>query len=95
MVTVIQRQLIHRRRSTLLLLVFGVSLTLVGLTAFALVSIVSERLTSTAIASSVASDESLVRGFAAASLTAADLRLTGVDPARATEIERNIAAIVD
>ena len=90
----IEPQPLHRRRSTLLLLVFGVSLSLVGLTAFALVSIVSDRLTKAAIDSSVAADQSLVRGFTATSLTAADLRLTGVDPARATEIERQIATIV-
>ena len=90
----IEHQPLHRHRSTLLLLVFGVSLSLVGLTAFALVSIVSDRLTKAAIDSSVAADQSLVRGFTATSLTAADLRLTGVDPARATEIERQIATIV-
>jgi diguanylate cyclase (GGDEF)-like protein len=94
-VTAIEHQPIHRRRSTLLLLVFGVSLSLVGLTAFALVSIVSDRLTRAAIESSVAADQSLVRAFTATSLTAADLQPTGSDPARVTDIERQIAAIVD
>jgi diguanylate cyclase (GGDEF)-like protein len=78
----------------LLLLVFGVSLSLVALTAVALVSIVSDRLTRAAIDSSVAADQSLVRGFTATSLTPADFGLTGVDPARASEIERQIATIV-
>ena len=74
---------------------FGVSLSLVALTAFALVSIVSDRLTGAAIDSSIAADRSLVRAFTATSLTQADLRPTGGDPARANDIERQIAAIVD
>jgi diguanylate cyclase (GGDEF)-like protein len=71
-----------------------VSLSLVATTAFALVSIVSDRLTKAAIDSSVTADVSLVRAFTS-SLTADDLRTSGVDPTRVAEIEHQIAAIVD
>ncbi len=85
-----------RRRSTLLLLVLGASLSLVGLTAFALVTVVSENLTRAAIATSVNSDESLVRAFAATTgLGPADLRATGVAADRVAAIERQIAAVID
>ncbi len=60
-----------RRRSTLLLLVFGASLTLVALTALALVWTVSANLTQAAIDTSVNSDTSLVRAFTAAASTPA------------------------
>ncbi|MEA2538527.1 MAG: hypothetical protein QOF11_2761 [Chloroflexota bacterium] len=63
-------------------------------TAFALVSIVSDRLTKAAIDSSVTADVSLVRAFTS-SLTTDDLRTSGVDPTRVAEIEHQIAAIVD
>ena len=85
-----------RRRSTLLLLVLGASLSLVGLTAFALVTVVSDNLTRAAIATSVNSDESLVRAFAATTgLGPADLRATGVAADRVAAIERQIAAVID
>ncbi len=85
-----------RRRSTLLLLVFAASLSLVGLTAFALVTIVSDNLTRSAIATSVNSDESLVRAFVATTgLEESDLRATGVAPERVAAIQRQIAAVID
>jgi len=85
-----------RRRSTLLILVFAASLTLVALTAFALVWIESANLTDAAIASSVASDSSLVRGFTAAlDLKTSELTKAGVSDARATEVEQSIDAIID
>jgi diguanylate cyclase (GGDEF)-like protein len=84
-----------RRRSTLLLLVFAASLTLVALTAAALVAVVSQRLTDAAIASSVRSDRSLVRSFAASSIRSSDLRATGVDQARVDRIEDEVAGFIE
>jgi diguanylate cyclase (GGDEF)-like protein len=84
-----------RRRSSLLLLVFGVSLGLVALTAWALVSIVSDRLTDAAIASSVEADESLVGAFRSTVILPGELRANGVDPARVKVIQDNLADLID
>ncbi|HTG41280.1 MAG TPA: diguanylate cyclase [Methylomirabilota bacterium] len=83
-----------RRRSGLLILVFGASLALVAATAFALVTVVSDGLTRAAIDSSVRSDRSLVQGFVASNLYAADLKVSGVDPTRVSAIELQIAAFI-
>ena len=84
-----------RRRSSLLFLVFGVSLGLVALTAFALVTVVSNRLTDAAIASSLEADRSLVGAFTSTVIRPEDLRLSGVDPARVSSIEANLAGLID
>jgi diguanylate cyclase (GGDEF)-like protein len=84
-----------RRRSSLLLLVFGVSLGLVALTAFALVTVVSNRLTDAAIASSLEADRSLVSAFTSTVIHPDDLRLAGVEPARVGSIEANLGALID
>ena len=83
-----------RRRSGLLILVFGASLGLVAATAFALVTVVSDGLTRAAIDSSVRSDRSLVQGFVASNLFPADLQVSGVDPTRVSAIELQIAAFI-
>jgi diguanylate cyclase (GGDEF)-like protein len=83
-----------RRRSGLLILVFGASLALVAATAFALVTVVSDGLTRAAIDSSVRSDRSLVQGFVASNLFPADLQVSGVDPTRVSAIELQIAAFI-
>ena len=83
-----------RRRSGLLILVFGASLALVAATALALVTVVSDGLTRAAIDSSVRSDRSLVQGFVASNLFAADLQVSGVDPTRVSAIELQIAAFI-
>jgi diguanylate cyclase (GGDEF)-like protein len=83
-----------RRRSGLLILVFGASLALVAATAFALVTVVSDGLTRAAIDSSVRSDRSLVQGFVASNLVSTDVRVSGVDPARVSAIELQIAAFI-
>jgi diguanylate cyclase (GGDEF)-like protein len=83
-----------RRRSGLLILVFGASLALVAATAFALVTVVSDGLTRAAIDSSVRSDRSLVQGFVATNLFPPDLQVSGVDPTRVSAIELQIAAFI-
>ena len=83
-----------RRRSGLLILVFGASLGLVAATAFALVTVVSDGLTRAAIDSSVRSDRSLVQGFVASNLVPTDLRVDDVDSARVNAIELQIAAFI-
>ncbi len=84
-----------RRRSTLLLLVYAASLTLVALTVIALVTVVSGRLTDAAVASSVEADESLVGAFTTTVIEPGDLRSSGVDPSRVSAIETKIAGLID
>jgi len=84
-----------RRRSTLLLLVYAASLTLVAFTAVALVSVVSGRLTDAAVASSVEADQSLVGAFTTTVIQPSELRPSGVDPSRVAAIEAKIAGLID
>lgn len=83
-----------RRRSTLILRVFGASLVLVALVAVALVQVVSSHLTSTAIDVSVSADRSLVRGFTAEILQPADLAAPA-SAARIGAVNGAIDALVD
>ena len=57
----------------LLLIVFGVSLVLVGLTGFGLTAIVGQHVQTTAMASAASADRSLAQSFAESSLTASDM----------------------
>src|SRR5947208_4190762 len=84
-----------RGRSSLLLLVFAASLSLVLLTTLALTALVSDHVTSTALASSVAADSSLVRAFVAKELKPSDLTAEGVDPARRDEIQSRLRGLID
>ncbi len=84
-----------RRRSTLLLLVYAASLTLVALTVVALVTVVSGRLTDAAVASSVEADRSLVGAFTTTVIEPSELRPAGVDPSRVSAIETKIAGLID
>jgi diguanylate cyclase (GGDEF)-like protein/putative nucleotidyltransferase with HDIG domain len=83
-----------RRRSKLLLVVFGASLMLVIVTAGALAWLVSDHVTSAAIESSVSSDRALVRSFVATTLRPSDLA-GAVDAARTAEVGRDLAQLLD
>ena len=85
----------RRPRSSLLLLVYGASLVLVALTAAALVYVVSGHVTATAIASSVAADRSLVRGFTETVLMPADLVGSGPSAERSAEVGAQLRALVE
>jgi diguanylate cyclase (GGDEF)-like protein/putative nucleotidyltransferase with HDIG domain len=87
-------RLAARRRASLLVLVYGASLLLVALAGSALVFVVSRNLSSTAVASSVAADRSLVRGLVAEILDGSDVG-GPVDAERRAEIERSLAGLVD
>ena len=91
---IVRRIVGSRRRFTLLLLVYGASLMLVILTGVALVGLVSEHVTNTAIDSSVSSDRSLVHAFVVANLLPEDMR-EALDAARLSEIERDLGALID
>ena len=62
---------------------------------FALTALVSDHVTSTALASSVAADSSLVRAFVAKDLKPSDLTAEGVDPARRDEIQSRLRGLID
>jgi diguanylate cyclase (GGDEF)-like protein len=77
----------------LLVLVFGVFLVLVGITASALVAITSSNLTETTINASVERDASLAELFVNGNLRADDLRSGGPDAARTRELGARLATL--
>lgn len=83
------------RRPVLLALVFGVFLMLVGVTATALVVITSVHLSTTALDAVVSRDRALVELFVNGNLTMADLDAEGLPPARARELEKELAALTE
>jgi diguanylate cyclase (GGDEF)-like protein len=77
----------------LLVLVFGVFLVLVGITASALVAITSANLTEATVNASVERDASLAELFVNANLRSEDLRAGGPDAARTAELGTKLAAL--
>ncbi|HEX6139640.1 MAG TPA: GGDEF domain-containing protein, partial [Candidatus Limnocylindria bacterium] len=78
----------------LLVLVFGVFLVLVGVTASALVAVASSHLLKTALASTVSADRALVELFVEGHLLRTDLASDGVNAARRGEMRSLLAAQV-
>jgi diguanylate cyclase (GGDEF)-like protein/putative nucleotidyltransferase with HDIG domain len=81
------------RRPMLLVLVFGVFLVLVGITATALVAITSSNLVQTTVNASVERDASLVELFVNGNLARDDLREGGPGPARSAELSSKLGAL--
>ena len=77
----------------LLVLVFGVFLVLVGMTASALVAITSTNLTEATVNASVERDASLAELFVNANLRSEDLRAGGPGAARTAELGTKLAAL--
>jgi diguanylate cyclase (GGDEF)-like protein len=92
---VIPDQPASRRRSNLLIVVFGASLMLAAVTAAALAWLVSEHVTKAAIDSSVSSDRSLVLSFVATTLQPTDLSDKVPSAARIAEIGKQLSDLVD
>ncbi|HUF06403.1 MAG TPA: diguanylate cyclase [Candidatus Binatia bacterium] len=84
-----------RHRPRLLVLVFGVILVLVGVTASALVAVSSAHLRSATLASVVSRDASLVELFVNGSLRAEDLDGDGLSAARRAELVGMLDALSD
>ncbi len=84
---------IGRRRGSLLLLVYGASLLLVAVAGASLVLVVTQHLSDTAIASSVAADRGLVRGIVSEII--GDDPAATVTPDEAATIQRSLASLVD
>jgi diguanylate cyclase (GGDEF)-like protein len=80
---------------TLLALVFGVFLVIVGVTASAQALLVSAHLTTESLSAVVGSDTALVRVLVNGTLTPADLDPAQLTPDRAASIEARLGAVVD
>ncbi len=81
------------RRPMLLVLVFGVFLVLIGITASALVAVTSSHLTETTVNASVERDASLVELFVNGNLRSDDLGAPGPGAARTAELGSKLAAL--
>jgi diguanylate cyclase (GGDEF)-like protein/putative nucleotidyltransferase with HDIG domain len=81
------------RRPRLLVLVFGVFLALVGVTASALVMVTSEHLSNATLNATVARDASLVELFVNGNLRSSDLQGAGPDRARSEDVGGRLATL--
>ncbi len=87
--------LVRSRRPVLLVLVYGVFLTLVGITASAQAFVVSEHLSATALNSVESNDAATIRTFVnGGSLRPSDFIPGGLDPDRAATIRNQLAGLV-
>jgi diguanylate cyclase (GGDEF)-like protein len=83
-----------RRSPRLLILVFAASLALVAVTATALVSVVSDHVTRSAIDSTLAADRFLSQSFVETNLDAGDMVLTTSDDARVAVVQDGLRRLV-
>ena len=83
-----------RRSPRLLILVFAASLALVGLTAAALVTVVSDHVTRSAVDSTVGADRFLAQSFVDMNLAAGDMSLTGPTPVHVRAVEDQLDRLV-
>jgi len=85
----------RNRKPIVLLLVFGVFLVLIGITAVAQAMMVSTDFAGAVLQSYVGNDAATIRSFAVANLTPGDLQPASADPARLTAIETRLRALTD
>ncbi len=85
----------HARRPLLLALVYGVFLMVIGGMAVALAVLVSALFSAAALSTTVSRDRALVRVSADANLSSADLDPGRQHTGRVTELERQLAALVE
>ncbi|HEX5466311.1 MAG TPA: diguanylate cyclase [Candidatus Limnocylindrales bacterium] len=83
-----------RRSPRLLLLVFAASLFLVVLTAGALAVVTGDNVTAATLDSAVNADRSLVQDVVQTDLSPSDLTFAGPSPARVTQVQQALAALV-
>ena len=81
-------------RPVLLLLVFGVFLVIVGITATGLVLLTTAHVTTNVLNQAVAADGRIVRGFVTDHLRPADVAPNGISDARAGELSDALATLV-
>ena len=81
-------------RPVLLILVYGIFLVIVGLTAVAQTAMVSADLSATTLNTTVGADAALVRLFATNNLSPDDLGPAGLTPERQSTLEAGLASLV-
>ena len=81
-------------RPILLILVYGIFLVIVGLTAVAQTALVSADFSATTLNSTVGADAALVRLFVSSNLSPDDLGPAGLTPERQAEPRRRLAYLV-
>ena len=81
-------------RPVLLILVYGIFLVIVGLTAVAQTALVSAEFSTTTLNSTVGADAALVRAFVTSSLSPDDLGPAGLTPARQASLDERLAYLV-
>ncbi|MET1232866.1 MAG: diguanylate cyclase [Candidatus Limnocylindrales bacterium] len=84
----------ERRSPRLLILVFAASLALVGLTAVALVRVVTDHVSVAAVNSTMSADRSLVQSVVEGNFSAPDMSITGPTSARVAEIQGLLQRLV-
>ena len=80
-------------RPVLLLVVYGVFLVVVGVTATLQTGLLSLHFSAAAMNATVAADAAIIRTFANGELTASDLDDAALDAARAAGLEADLAAL--
>jgi diguanylate cyclase (GGDEF)-like protein len=83
-----------RSSPRLLILVYAASLALVGLAAVALVRVVTDHVSVTAINSTTSSDRSLVQSFVESNFTTRDMTLAGPSPERVVAVQDQLKRLV-
>jgi diguanylate cyclase (GGDEF)-like protein len=83
------------RRPVLLIIVFGMFLAIVGVTAMAQIVMVSAHFSTSTINSVVGTDAALVRMFVSSTLSPADLTGNGPGTARIAALETRLAAMIE
>jgi diguanylate cyclase (GGDEF)-like protein len=81
-------------RPILLILVYGIFMVIVGLTAVAQTVLVSADFAATTLNSTVGADGAMVRLFVSSSLSPEDLGPSGLTPARQADLDRRLAYLV-
>ena len=81
-------------RPILLILVYGIFLVIVGLTAVAQTVLVSADFSATTLNSTVGADAAMVRLFVSSSLSPDDLGPAGLTPARQASLDDRLAYLV-
>jgi diguanylate cyclase (GGDEF)-like protein len=84
----------ERRSPRLLILVFAASLALVGLTAFALIRVVTDHVSAAALNATMNADRSLVQSVVEGNFSAPDMTLSGPAPQRVAEIQGLLERLV-
>jgi len=81
-------------RPVLLILVYGIFMVIVGLTAVAQTILVSTDFSTTTLNSTVGADAAMVRLFVSSNLSPADLEPAGVAPERQATLDERLASLV-